>query len=176
MGLRVSNKSFIKSLPVYYKSLYFSVNEKGPINFDYLYKRQLFWEQENIFQSKVKWDLLSDEDKEIHLKHKEAIDNGHFSYNDPISNEKMLTRLRHFLRGTCCGKACRHCIYDHSNVTDDRRKEQYKFNSAFWKQRSNLEEYDDDHYFDGSNIKISNKPLSSSTHFSIKLNIENKIN
>lgn len=83
-------------------------NKTSALNLEYLSKRQLFWEQENVFQKNIKIYLLTEEEKAIHHKHNEAIKNGHFSYNDPISNEKIITRWRHFLRGSCCGKACRH--------------------------------------------------------------------
>lgn len=51
---------------------------------------------------------LSEEDLSIHIAHKNAIDKGHFTYDDPYTQNRVMTRLRHFLRGSCCGNACRH--------------------------------------------------------------------
>ena len=52
-------------------------------------------------------------DKLIHEKHKEAVSNHHFTYDDPATGLKVITRLRHYLKGSCCGSACRniHTFY-----------------------------------------------------------------
>lgn len=64
------------------------------------------------------------------------------------------------------------CIYEHSNVTDERRRKQYTFNSSFWVQNPNLEDYDDKHYFDGSNIKRPKTKPTYSCQVLIKLPIQ----
>ena len=58
--------------------------------------------------------------------------NLHFTYDDPDTGLKVITRLRHHLKGSCCGNACRHCVYNHEGVPEERVKERV-FNSAFWK-------------------------------------------
>ena len=42
-----------------------------------------------------------------------------------------MTRLRHHLKGSCCGSACRHCVYNHEAVPYELRGAR-RFNSAFW--------------------------------------------
>lgn len=126
---------------------------------EYLELRKKFWELEKLVESNVNYDLLTEEEKEIHKTHNEAVKKGHFSYDDPFTNEKILTRLRHFLKNTCCGKACRHCIYNHENVTDERKKSNSRFNTAFWVyEEKNDDSYDDSMYFDGSNTRILKHP------------------
>ena len=71
-------------------------------------------------------------EKIIWKAHKEAIEDLHFTYDDPDTGLKVITRLRHYLKGTCCGNACRHCVYNHESVPEERVKERI-FNSAFWK-------------------------------------------
>lgn len=70
--------------------------------------REKFWEKENDFESQVDYQALSESEKLIHKLHREAIERGHFTYDDPQTGYKVFTRLRHFLRGSCCGNACRH--------------------------------------------------------------------
>lgn len=71
-------------------------------------KMKIFWENETLLKSNLQYDLLSKDDKEVHDLHENAIRKGHFTYDDPKTNERIRTRLRHFLRGKCCGNACRH--------------------------------------------------------------------
>ena len=71
-------------------------------------RREKFLEAEKEWDAKIRWESLSQEDIVIVKNHKQAVMNGHFTYNDPQLNVKVMTRLRHFLRGTCCGNACRH--------------------------------------------------------------------
>lgn len=71
-------------------------------------KRLKFLEAERDWDALVQWVILSDEEKEIVKTHKEAVMNGHFTYVDPKTKYKVMTRLKHYLRGTCCGNACRH--------------------------------------------------------------------
>jgi hypothetical protein len=35
----------------------------------------------------------------------------------------VFTAAYHLKRGSCCGKACRHCPYDHENVPQDDRRD-----------------------------------------------------
>eukprot|EP00088_Acartia_fossae_P054737 TRINITY_DN6313_c0_g1_i6.p1 TRINITY_DN6313_c0_g1~~TRINITY_DN6313_c0_g1_i6.p1 ORF type:complete len:149 (-),score=22.03 TRINITY_DN6313_c0_g1_i6:51-497(-) len=93
--------------------------------------REEFWKREAELESKVDYAKLSKEEKEIHLAHRTAVEDYHFTYDDPETGLKVITRLRHFLKGTCCGNACRHCVYDHENV-DRERREKRTFNTAFW--------------------------------------------
>jgi len=63
--------------------------------------------------------------------HRKAVNNGHFTYDDPITGLKVMTRLRHHLKGTCCGSACRHCVYNHEAIPYELRGAK-RFNSSFW--------------------------------------------
>lgn len=101
-----------------------------------LEKRQKFWEMEKEMESKVVYDQLTEEERVIHEAHAAAVRRGHFTYDDPATGDRIKTRLRHFLKGRCCGKACRHCIFDHEKVPDAKKKTS-RFNSSFWV-------YDDD--------------------------------
>ena len=114
-------------------------------------KRLEFLTAEKIWDDRVQWHRLTSEEAEIAQLHKEAVNNGHFTYDDPKLQRKVLTRLRHFLRGSCCGNACRHvrsnispsaelfnqyfwffqCIFEHDSVTGDLKGSKV-FNSAFW--------------------------------------------
>jgi hypothetical protein len=123
-------------------------------------RREKFLEAEKEWDAKIDLESLSQEEIAIVKNHKQAVMNGHFTYNDPQLNKKVLTRLRHFLRGSCCGNACRHvrtidkkkkkvsnhllkyssnllqCIYNHENVPDDLKRSKI-FNSAFWVNKQN---------------------------------------
>ena len=44
---------------------------------------------------------------------------------------QVMTRLRHHLKGTCCGSACRHCVYNHEAIPYELRGAK-RFNTAFW--------------------------------------------
>ena len=93
--------------------------------------RAEFWRREEVWETRVDYSKLSEKEKLIHEKHNEAVKNLHFTYDDPDTGLKVITRLRHFLKGSCCGSACRHCVYDHDNV-DDKIKSRRLFNTAFW--------------------------------------------
>ncbi len=69
-------------------------------------KRKQFMEAEIEWDRKVCWESLSAQEAQIVRTHKQAVLNGHFTYDQ--GDKKVKTRLRHFLRGTCCGNACRH--------------------------------------------------------------------
>lgn len=107
--------------------------EKMPIVKDpqQIEKRREFWEKEKEFESQVDYSRLSEAEKLIHKTHGDAVARGHFTYDDPENGDRVLTRLRHFLKGSCCGNACRHCIYDHVKVPEVKKKTR-RFNSAFW--------------------------------------------
>ncbi|XP_027219593.2 uncharacterized protein [Penaeus vannamei] len=93
--------------------------------------REEFQVKEAQWESLVDRSLLLDKDVKIYEEHKAAVVRGHFTYDDPFTGYRVMTRLRHFLRGSCCGNACRHCIYEHENVADiDKARRIY--NSAFW--------------------------------------------
>ena len=82
-------------------------------------------------------EKLNREEREICARHREAVAGLHFTYRDPSTGLQVLTRLRHFLKGSCCGNACRHCIYDHEAV-DPAVKARRRFNSAFWVDRETV--------------------------------------
>ena len=85
---------------------------------EYQVIREAYLDFERDWENKVKYELLSDKEKLIHLKHKEAIEDFHWTYIDPESGNKAITRFRHYLKKKCCGNACRHCIYNHEQVRD----------------------------------------------------------
>lgn len=80
----------------------------------------------------------AEEEEAIHSAHLEAIADLRLSYPDPATGLKVLTGWNHFLRGTCCGSACRHCIYGHRAVPVHKRGRK-RFNSAFWIPVNNKE-------------------------------------
>lgn len=70
--------------------------------------RLRFLEAEKEWDAKIVWASLTKEEIDIVKAHKKAVMNGHFTYDDTKLGRKVMTRLRHFLRGSCCGNACRH--------------------------------------------------------------------
>jgi len=74
-------------------------------------KKRLFQEQEFVREAAVKQSLLTEEERVIWKCHYEAVGRGHFTYDDPFTADRQFTRLRHFLRGACCGNACRHVSF-----------------------------------------------------------------
>ena len=70
--------------------------------------RERFEACEKEWEKLVDERLLQPEDLAIHEAHKMAVAQGHFTYDDPHTGYRVMTRLRHFLRGSCCGNACRH--------------------------------------------------------------------
>ena len=94
-------------------------------------KREAYFAFEKGWETKVDYNLLNAKEKLIHLKHKEAIEGLHWTYIDPDTGLKVITRFRHYLKGTCCGNACRHCVYDHEAVPEEIKVNR-TFNSAFW--------------------------------------------
>ncbi|XP_047739405.1 uncharacterized protein LOC108666082 isoform X2 [Hyalella azteca] len=83
------------------------------------------------FNAQLERSKLSEAEWEIHCAHAEAIKKRHFTYDDPVTHHKVMTRLCHFLRGKCCGNACRHCVYQHENVAKTH-PQRMAFNSSFW--------------------------------------------
>ena len=73
--------------------------------------REEFWAREQEFERGVDYSRLNQEQRVIHEAHKEAVRNLHFTYDDPKTGLKVITRLRHFLKGSCCGNACRNYLF-----------------------------------------------------------------
>jgi hypothetical protein len=48
--------------------------------------------------------------------HRAAVAAGDNFYQDPDTRLMVMTELVHRARGSCCGKACRHCPYAHERV------------------------------------------------------------
>lgn len=128
----------------------YSTDKSKSKNADLEEKRQKFKEFETKYQTLLCLEKLTPDEKTIHFLHAEAVERGHFTYDDPFLNEKILTRLRHFLKGKCCGKSCRHCIYEHVSVVDEKKKAEARFNSSFWvydggPEEDSLDEFDEQH-------------------------------
>lgn len=77
----------------------------------FLDKRRVFREQEALREANVREDLLTAQERDIRSAHAAAVERGHFTYDDPETGRREFTRLRHYLRGACCGSACRHVSY-----------------------------------------------------------------
>ncbi|XP_047442293.1 uncharacterized protein C1orf53 homolog [Mugil cephalus] len=73
---------------------------------------------------------LTQEEMDIHRKHREACEAKKQMYVDPSSGYKVFTEYAHLQRGKCCGSACRHCPYGQVNVKDPATKK--AFNSLFY--------------------------------------------
>ena len=69
--------------------------------------RREFLRLEEELERKVDYARLDPAERLIHQTHKEAVEGLHFTYRDPESGLLVVTRLRHFLKGSCCGNACR---------------------------------------------------------------------
>jgi hypothetical protein len=54
---------------------------------------------------------------EIEEAHRAAELCGASTYKDPATGYNVFTKSSHLKRGKCCGSACRHCPFDHINVT-----------------------------------------------------------
>ena len=83
---------------------------KKPPKSEFKADREAYEAFEREWEKNVNYNLLSPLEKEIHLKHKEAIEDLKWTYLDPISGKKASTRFKHYCRNKCCGSACRHCI------------------------------------------------------------------
>jgi len=53
---------------------------------------------------------------ELHLQ---ACEMDEDIYIDPQSGYTVLTSRAHLKRGNCCGNACRHCPFQHKNVSKE---------------------------------------------------------
>lgn len=93
--------------------------------------REAFARSEQELEQRVQWEKLTEAERHIHQQHRRAVQCGHFTYDDPATGLRVVTRLRHFLKGSCCGNACRHCVYEHEAVPEPVRARR-RFNSAFW--------------------------------------------
>jgi hypothetical protein len=80
---------------------------------------------------------LDESDLRLVLAHRAAVAAWRTTYVDPDTGKMVSTRLKHALRGKCCGCGCRHCIYNHEAVKDELKEDTF-FNSAFWKPRQSL--------------------------------------
>ena len=99
---------------------YNKANNGKTLKPEYQVTREAYLAFERDWENKVDYSKLSEREKLIHLKHKEAIEDFHWTYIDPESGNKAITRFRHYLKKTCCGNACRHCIYNHEQVRIDK--------------------------------------------------------
>jgi hypothetical protein len=94
--------------------------------------RKEFLRQEVDREAAVDASQLTAAEQLIRESHAGAVARFHFTYDDPVTGFRVMTRYRHYLRGSCCGNACRHCIYAHENVMDAEVKARRFFNTAFW--------------------------------------------
>jgi hypothetical protein len=94
--------------------------------------RAEFVRQEAVREAAVDASQLTAAEQLICESHAAAVARFHFTYDDPATGLRVMTRYRHYLRGSCCGNACRHCIYAHENVADAEVKARRFFNTAFW--------------------------------------------
>lgn len=58
---------------------------------------------------------------EAQRRHAIACAEGRPLYADPTTGLMVLTAFEHKKRGSCCGKACRHCPYEWMAVSSDVR-------------------------------------------------------
>jgi hypothetical protein len=93
--------------------------------------RAEFLEEEAAREALVEPGRLGPGELVVVAAHRAAVQAGHFTYDDPETGLKVITRLRHQLKGSCCGSACRHCVYSHQAVPPDIAARR-RFNSAFW--------------------------------------------
>lgn len=108
-----------------------AIHQKKELSPEIKAKREKYLAFEADFESKVDYSQLSEQEKQIHQLHKEAVQDFKWTYIDPASGNKVNTRFRKYLLDKCCGSGCRHCIYDHQNV-EEAQKGLKRFNSAFW--------------------------------------------
>ena len=60
-------------------------------------------------------DMVADDFSVLHEK---ACAAGDLVYIDPETGYSVFTEIAHRRRGKCCGSGCRHCPFEHENVTD----------------------------------------------------------
>lgn len=109
---------------------------KGEIRADTPELRQEFEALEASLAEHLDLHRLDRDQQDIHFRHDEAVKDFNLFYTDPVSGLRVMTRWRHFLRGFCCGSACRHCVYDHEKVSAEKLKIR-SFNSSFWENKKN---------------------------------------
>ena len=63
-----------------------------------------------------------------------------------------MTRLRHHLKGSCCGSACRHCVYNHEAVPSELTGAK-RFNTAFWVDATDNDTNDERHHQDSEKVE-----------------------
>lgn len=73
---------------------------------------------------------FSQEERQILLAHKEAVEADEEMYKDPVTGYHVFTQKTLLKRKECCGNACRHCPYGHVNVPEQFKTK--KFNSLFY--------------------------------------------
>ncbi|KRX24418.1 Uncharacterized protein T07_5030, partial [Trichinella nelsoni] len=76
----------------------------------------------------IKLDPLS---RDIVQAHWSAVKNHHLFYTDPKTKLFVLTVTSLLLNGECCGRSCRHCPYDHVNVSEEMKQKTF-WNGAFF--------------------------------------------
>ncbi|KAL1238023.1 Uncharacterized protein TPS_02596 [Trichinella pseudospiralis] len=69
--------------------------------------------------------------RDIVQAHWSAVKNHHLFYKDPKSKLFVLTVTSLLLNGECCGRSCRHCPYDHVNVSEAMKQKTF-WNGAFY--------------------------------------------
>ena len=55
------------------------------------------------------------------MLHENACKNKKDFYKDPETSYYVFTKYAHLKRGKCCGSGCRHCPYNHENVSMDEK-------------------------------------------------------
>jgi len=123
------------------------------------------------WESAVDYSRLTEQEAHIHEQHKEAVENFHFTYDDPATGLKVVTRLRHVLKGTCCGNACRHCVYNHQNVEPERARSRL-FNSAFWIEDPDYEEDEEEGFRMEKTWEVSDAQVKEFLDEAIRLVVE----
>ncbi|GMS84891.1 hypothetical protein PENTCL1PPCAC_7066, partial [Pristionchus entomophagus] len=71
--------------------------------------------EEAIQRVKVEWrkyDGLTSEERNIHMKHIQSIEERKLSYKDPVTGYVVLNTSQLLVNGKCCGNGCRHCPYE----------------------------------------------------------------
>nr|ADD38375.1 protein C1orf53 [Lepeophtheirus salmonis] len=118
-------KHKIPYLPRYYSS---STQDKE--NLGQNLKRD-YLNFEKKFTQNLDLEYLSPRELTIHNAHALAISKGHYTYDDPETGLRVMSRMIHFYRARCCGNACRHCIYNFENAPDELKMGK-RFNTLFW--------------------------------------------
>ena len=86
----------------------------------------------SVSRSVTGWQRVSFSEEAVHdvedlvipdfsLVHEKACMAGDLMYVDPVTGYSVFTELAHKKRGTCCGSGCRHCPFNHVNVSDKTR-------------------------------------------------------